>query len=292
MRCRAFYLQDAAGERYDLTGKHGVYVRDPAGLGIAASPTFADLRHGFFLPTSSDARPQETFTGTLVFTRNPYQTYRQFTAWLSHAGSLVLVYDPDGSQEYYKGLSINFLQKGELSQVGWLEVPFSFFQTTPWYLPVPTSFDVSASSDRRAKRYSYRYTETLRYGANAAGVLSAVLQGAGDDPGAITVRYLGAATNPALRLVGNVSGKTYGSCAAAVTLLPSDTMEYSSSPIHSHLYRISANGTVTDLLPVIRDLSACWFQLPIDEPCTLSLEADSYITGRATITVFYYYWSV
>lgn len=292
MRCRAFYLQNAAGDRYDLTGKKGVYVRDPAGLGISASPTFADLRHGFFLPTSSDARPQEAFTGTLVFTRNPYHVYRQFIGWLSHAGSIVLVYNPDGNQEYFKSLSINFLQKGELSEVGWLEIPFSFFQTTPWYMPVPTLFDVSANSDRKSKSYNYRYTESLRYGANSAGILNTVLQGSGDDPGAITVRYLGAATNPTLRLVGNVSGKTYGSCAAAITLLPSDTMEYCSSPTNSHLYRISTDGTVTDLLPVIRDLSSCWFQLPIDEPCTLSLEADSYITGKATITVFYYLWSV
>lgn len=292
MRCREFYFQNQAGERYDLMGKNGVYVRDPAGLGTSASPTFADLRHGFFLSTSSDARPQEAFTGTLVFTRAPYPEYRRFVRWLSHAGKLILVYNPDGSQEFYKGLSLNFLQKSELNEVGWLEIPFSFFQTTPWYMPLPTRFDVSNAVSGTPKRYTYRYAADLRYGANVAGILSATLQGGGDDPGSIVVRYLGAAINPRIRLVGNVSGKTYGSCAAAVTLLPTDTLEYSSDPTHSHLYRISADGAVTDLLPVIRDLSNCWFRLPIDEPCTLSLESDSHIDGTAAITVYYYYWSV
>ena len=292
MKCRKFCLQNAEGARYDLNGSTGVYVRDPAGLGISTDPTFADLRHGFFLPTSDDTRPQESFTGTFVFTRAPYQTYHSFSAWLSHAGTITLVYDPDGAQEYYKQLSVKSMQKGELNQVGWLEVPFSFLHVTPWYLPTPTEFDVSVAADDAIKRYTYCYRPSLRYGLDASGSLSATIQGAGDDPGAVLVRYTGEATNPRIKLVGNISGKTYGNCAAIVTLTAFDTLEYNSSPRHSHLYKIAADGTVTDLLPKIRDLSRCWFMVPIDEPCTMIIESDVALLGTASVTVYYYFWSV
>lgn len=289
---RQFYLENAAGERYDLMGLNGVYLRDPAGLGLSASPSFADLRHGFFVATQTDTRPQDSFTATICFTASPYPTYRDFCVWLGKAGDLKLVYNPDGGQSYFRRVTVKSVQKGELTPVGWLEAQISLLYCTPWYLPSPTAFEVEEESDPNIKRYPYRYSPELRYGSDTAGQLVADITGAGDAPGALLLRYTGPAVNPVIKLTGAISGTVYGKCEADIELLATDTLEYSSTPTSSHLFKTSADGTVTDLLPFIKDLIAPWATVPTDEPCTLTMAGNAPMSGSASVTVYYYYWSV
>ena len=289
---RKLYFQNAAGQRWGLNGDRGVYAHALAGFGFTLSPSFADLSRGFFVSVSDEAEPQNTLPFTITFTRKPYETYESLVNWLVSAGTITIVYNTVGRQEFWRDVTINFVQKGEKNEVGWLECPCSFFCRTPWYLPTPTTLDLGAAGKDNRKRYNYRYTKELRYGQNSSASLSGTIAGAGHIPGALEVTYRGAITNPKIRLVGNISGKTYGICSISVVLSPSDTLVFSSRYENSYVKRIAAGGAETDLLDVLDLSSTPFFHIPVDEPCTISIEADSTFTGSADLLIFYYYRSV
>lgn len=289
---RKLYFQNAAGQRWGLNGDRGVYASSLAGFGFTLSPSYADLSRGFFVPVSDEAEPQNTLPFTLTFTRNPYETYETFCNWLAAAGTVTMVYNPTGRREFCRDVSINFLQKGEKTAVGWLEVPCSFFCNTPWYLPSPTTLDLGAAGKDNRKRYNYRYTRELRYGQNSSATLSGTIAGAGHIPGSLELTYRGAITNPKIRLVGNISGKTYGLCSVTTVLSPSDTLQFSSRYENSYVKRIAAGGAETDLLDVLDLSSTPFFHIPVDEPCTVTIEADSTFSGSADLLIYYYYRSV
>lgn len=289
---RKLYFQDQAGSRFGLNGERGVYVSGPAGLGMALSPVFADLGRGFFIPVSDEAEPQNQATWTIIFTKNPYHTYQQFLDWLSAASALTLVYAPTPDREFYRDVTINFLQKGELNAVGWLEIPSSFLCVTPWYLPNPTTLTLEGSGADESMRYDFYYTDDLRYGDDSSSTLSGIIQGSGHIPGSLELTYHGAIANPSIRLIGNITGITYGLCSVSAILTASDTLCFSTRYENSFVKRRTAAGVETDLLDVLDLSTEPFFHLPVDEPCTLSIESDSPFTGRAELLIFYYYRSV
>ena len=272
---RKLYFQNAAGQRWGLNGDRGVYVHALAGFGFSLSPSFADLSRGFFIPVSDEAEPQNTLPFTLTFTRNPYETYEAMVNWLTAAGTVTIVYDPYGKQEYWRDVSVNFLQKGEKNKVGWLEVPCSFFCNTPWYRPAPTALSLGNGGKDDRKRYTYRYTKDLKYGQNSVGSLFGTIAGAGHIPGSLELTYHGAISNPRIRLVGSISGKTYGVCSVAVVMGASDVLKFSTKYEDSYVKRVAADGTETDLLDALDLSSTPFFHIPVDEPCNISIEADS-----------------
>lgn len=289
---RKLYFQNAAGQRWGLNGDRGVYAHALAGFGFTLSPSFADLSRGFFVSVSDEAEPQNTLPFNITFTRKPYETYETLVNWLAAAGTITIVYDSTGRQEYWRDVTVNFVQKGEKNEVGWLECPCSFFCKTPWYLPTPTILDLGGGNQDNRKRYNYRYTKELRYGQNRLGAASRLIAGAGHIPGALELTYHGAITNPRIRLVGNVSGKTYGICSVSVVLSATDTLKFSSRYENSYVKRIAAGGEETDLLDVLDLSTTPFFHIPVDEPCTVSVEADSTFSGTADLLIFYYYRSV
>lgn len=289
---RKIALQNAAGQRWGLNGEKGVYASNLSGLGFTLAPTFADLSRGFFIPVSDESEPQSTVPFTLTFTRNPYETYQSLVDWLAASGTVTIIYNPTGKQEYCRDVTVNFLQKGELSAVGWLEVPCSFFCNTPWYLPSPTSLDLGSAGVDESKRYDYEYTAELKYGADSSAALTGTIAGAGHIPGSLELTYYGAITNPKIRLTGDISGKTYGICSVTAVLAASDTLKFSTRYENSYVKRISAAGVETDLLDALDLSSTPFFHIPVDEPCTVSIEADAAFTGRADLLIYYYYRSV
>lgn len=289
---RKLFLQNAAGARWGLNGDRGVYASGLAGFGFTLSPSYADLSRGFFIPVSDEAEPQNTIPFTITFTKNPYETYKQLVDWLAAAGTVTLIYNPTGKQEYCRDVTINFFQKGEKNAVGWLEIPCSFFCNTPWYLPSPSTLDLGAAGGDKSKRYSYQYTGTLRYGRNSSASLSGTILGSGHIPGSLELTYHGAIVNPKIRLVGDVTGRTYGICSVSTTLAATEQLKLSTRYENSYVKKISADGTETDLLDALDLSSTPFFHIPVDEPCTISIEADSAFTGTADLLIFYYYRSV
>lgn len=289
---RKFYLENSAGERRDLNGQNGVFFKDPTGLGITLARSYADLGHGFFKPISTTAEPQTQPGGTLVFHGpDPYADYRNLINWMSDSEDLVLVYLPFGTEEYYRRVDINYLSKGELTLVRWLEVPASFSILTPWYRPAPSRLTL-ATTQGRELRYTYRYTEDLIYGSSSAATMSADIAKGGHVPAAVKISYTGSILNPRITLKGAASGDTYGVCSLAVSLGASDTLEFSTLNQDSYVRIRSATGIVTDLLDVV-DLSIePFFRVPLNEPCTLEITADDVFTGTADLQIYYYYRSV
>ena len=291
-RIRKVALQNAAGERYPLNGERGVYASSLSGFGLTLSPTFADLNRGFFVPVSDESEPQTTLAFTLTFTKAPYDSYAPFVQWLNAAGTITVAYNPTGQQEYLRDVSVNFAQKGELNAVGWLEVPCSFFCISPCYLPAPTSLQLEIGGTDESKRYDYEYTEDLQYGADSSAALSGEIVGAGHVPGALELTYHGAITNPKIRLIGNISGKTYGLCSVSVVLAASDTLKFSTKYDNAYVKRITAAGVETNLLDALDLSSTPFFHIPIDEPCEITVEADAPFTGWADLVIYYYFRSV
>lgn len=289
---RKLYLQNAAGLRWSLNGGRGVYVQDLAGFGFSLSPSFADLSRGFFIPVSDEAEPQNTVPFTMTFTRNAYEVYQSMVNWIASAGKLTLIYQPTPEQEYCRDVSVNFFQKGEKTQVGWLEVPCSFFCHTPWYLPSPTTLDLGTAGSDESKRYDYTYDETLMYGEDTVSSMPGDIMASGHIPSAMELTYHGAITNPKLRLTGKISGKTYGLCSVTAVLSATDTLKYSSRYEDSYVKKIAAGGAETDLLDALDLSSNPFFHIPVDEPSTLTIEADQILTGKADILVYYYFRSV
>lgn len=289
---RKLFLQNASGQRWGLNGENGVYCTDLSGFGFTLGPTFGNVGQGFFFQESEDAETQMSIPFTLVFTKSPYETYQMFCDWLAAAGKLSVVYNPTSKKEYLRDVSVSFIQKGELTRVGWLEIPCSFNCLTPWFLPTPTVFAIHSSGEDERKRYSYRYTDSLKYGMDSSAALSATIAGAGHMPGAIEVTYFGAIKNPQIKLIGNISGRTLGVCSIAAVLESTDVLKFSTKYESSGVKKISASGIETDLLDAI-DLSLMpFFHIPVNEPCTVSIESDDFFVGSAEMSVYYYYRSV
>lgn len=289
---RKLHFQNAAGDRYGLNGEKGAYASALSGFGLMLTPNFADLSRGFFIPVSDESEPQNTMAFTLTFTRTPYDSFQSFVDWLTAAGTITIVYNPTGKQEYCRDVTINFLQKGELDAVGWLAIPCSLFCNTPWYMPAPTTLALGTGGADESKRYEYEYSDHLKYGADSSAALSGTIVGSGHIPGSLELTYHGAITNPKIRLTGDISGKTYGVCSISAVLAPTDILKFSSRYENSFVKRISAAGIETDLLDVLDLSSTPFFHIPVDEPCTISVEADAAFTGFADLLIYYYYRSV
>lgn len=289
---RKLYFQNSKGQRWGLNGDRGVYASNLSGFGETLAPSFADLGRGFFSAVSDEAEPQNTLAFTVTFTHNPYETYKQLVDWLAAAGTITIVYIPAGSQEFCRDVTINFLQKGELGEVGWLEVPSSFLCITPWYLPTPTILKFSGSGIDESKRYTYTYEEGLCYGTDSTASISTVIAGAGHVPGSLDLSFYGSIVNPRIRLTGDISGKTFGVCSISAVLDEFDLLQVSTRYENSYVKKISPDGVETDLLDALDLSTDPFFHIPVDEPCTLSIEADSSFTGVVNLLIYYYYRSV
>lgn len=289
---RKLAFRNAAGDRFPLNGEKGVYASALSGFGFSLSPSYADLQRGFFTPVSDESEPQGAIAFTLTHVKNPYASHNSLVDWLASAGTITLVYMPHGKQEYYRDVAINYMQKGELNAFGWLEVPCSLFCNTPWYLPSPTVLELEASGTDESMRYDYSYTDDLKYGTDSTASCSGTIVGAGHIPGSLELTYFGAITNPRIRLTGDVSGKTYGICSVETVLSSTDALKLSTRYERSYVMKISADGTQTDLLDALDLSTTPFFHIPVDEPCTISIEADNTFVGRVDLLVYYYFRSV
>ena len=165
---RKFYIENEIGSRLPLNGEQGIFLSNPAGLGLTMPSAFADIHSGFFRELSKDSEPQSTVTGDLVFIGdNAYADYRSFVDWCSGSESLRLIYKPYGSTEFYRDICLSYLTKTELTDTRWLTVPTSLACLSPWYRAAPTSMSMSTESGYVLK-YPYSYTKDLIYSSSSA----------------------------------------------------------------------------------------------------------------------------
>ena len=289
---RKLYLKNAVGQRRSLNGEDGIYATRLSGFGFSLSPSFGDLGSGFFPVTSEKNDLRNNVAFSLVLTKTPYVAHQSLIDWISAAGTLTIVYNPTGTQEYSRDVIVNYIQKGELNAVGWLELFCSFVCVTPWYKPTPVSLSAVGSGKDERVRYPYRYTDDLRYGSDSTASVSAFIAAGGHVPGALRMSFRGAVTSPRIRLYSNATGKTYGACKIDTVLTDQDTLEFSTVYEDSYIRKVSADGMVTDLIDSVDLNSDPFFHIPVDDRCTLAVESDAPFAGRANLLIYSYYRSV
>ena len=289
---RKFYIENEIGSRLPLNGEQGLFLSNPAGLGLTLPANFADIHKGFFRDISGESEPQGTITGDLVFIGdNAYADYRSFVDWCSASASLHLIYKPYGTTEFYRDVQINYLTKTELTDTRWLTVPAAFACLSPWYRAAPTSMSMSTESGYVLK-YPFSYTSDLIYSSSSAGSMAADIPAGGHIPAAFEITYRGAIINPKISLVGSSSNKTYGICALNATLADNASFTVSSLYGKCRVEITDADGVVTDALNSVDLAYEPFPRIPVNEDCVLLMSADSDISGRATVRVYYYYRSV
>lgn len=291
MNIRKLWFRNAQGKKFLLDGTDGVYASSLAGLGFDMAPDMGDLGGGFFALLDNDCEPQRNITFSITFTRNPYSVYQQFIDFLA-VGNISLVYVPVGSAQYIRDVSVTSVSKGELNTVGWLDCSCSILCLTPWYLPSATVLALESDGSADTRRYPYTYTPGLRYGSESVAALSGVIAPTGQIPGALEIMYTGGITNPRISLIGQRTGKLYGLCDLKAEIPADACLMFSSRRNGSFVIMVSPDLTATDLLGAL-DLSHDPYpRIPVDESCVLRIDADSEITGTATVQVYYYFRSV
>ena len=289
---RKFYIENEIGSRLPLNGEEGIFLSNPAGLGMTMPADFADIHYGFFREVSKNTEPQSTVTCDLVFIgENAYADYRSFVDWCNGSVSLHLIYKPYGTTEFYRDVYISYLTKTELTDTRWLSVPASLACLSPWYRAAPTSMSMSTESGSVLK-YPYSYHADLIYSSSSAGSMAADIPAGGHIPAAFELTYKGAIINPKISLVGSSSNITYGVCALNATLSDNESFTVSTFYGKCKVEITDAGGKTSDALNNVDLAYEPFPRVPVNEDCVLLMSADSDIAGRATVKVYYYFRSV
>lgn len=289
---RKFYIENEIGSRLPLNGEEGIFLSNPAGLGMTMPSDFADIHYGFFREVSKNTEPQSTVTCDLVFIgENAYADYRSFVDWCNGSVSLHLIYKPYGTTEFYRDVYISYLTKTELTDTRWLSVPASLACPSPWYRAAPTSMSMSTESGSVLK-YPYSYHADLIYSSSSAGSMAADIPAGGHIPAAFELTYKGAIINPKISLVGSSSNITYGVCALNATLSDNESFTVSTFYGKCKVEITDAGGKTSDALNNVDLAYEPFPRVPVNEDCVLLMSADSDIAGRATVKVYYYFRSV
>ena len=285
---RLFYLEDQKGERIPLNNETGIFLYHPSGMGIANSHSYGESGTGFFL-RQKDGIEQLEMGGSLIFPpggEGPYARYRNFIDWLYASEELYFIYCPYGSNEYYRRVEIQTIEKSELNEYGMLECAISILPMTPWYLPSPVHIDFGDDQED-AMRYDFYYTDDLIYGVSSNDY-TAQITASGHIPSAVKVTFKGEAINPVLTLRGAISRKAYGICSIYENFEETDTLVFSTAEQDSYVRKIDSLGEETDLLDKIDITTNPFFRVPLTEPCELTISGES-IYGEASMLLYIYY---
>lgn len=281
---RKFYIRDGTGTQYGLNGEQFIWLLNPSGLGVSFTNHYSDIKQGFFAPLNTDEWQTQSIVCDLGYVKAAYSTYRSFIDWLVKAEELIIVYQPFGSDKFYRKVKLDYVEKTELTNGTWLVTPASFTCLTPWYRP--TTLSVAIQDEVvGAMRYTFTYDADLVYASSYNGAYGADLSPAGHLPGAITLDYIGSVVNPILVLEGKSSGKEYGRCQVNKAVLAS----LSFSSLYANSYVLVDGEDASDYISPKYDP---FFHLPLTEPCELKILSSSAMTGTAEASIYYYYRSV
>lgn len=277
---REFYLENAIGERRSLQTKRECFLRAPSGLGWADTNTYASAQ-GFFPRTFSEPA-QPAPMGDFVF--GGYDDYRDFVDWVHKGYDLTLVYSPDGT-EYRIDIDLLSVQKGEINLWGRLECPFVMAAKTPWYKPTTRELVIAPpASETGYRRYTYKYT--TQYAASSLSN-QVEISASGHLPAALYMVCPGPLSNPKLTLLGPTGAVIGLLDLTGIGIEAGEMLIYSTKFGQTGVWR---DGT--DLLPELDLNNNNFFDVPINQTCTLRLESDTDIETTATIQLFEYYRSV
>lgn len=303
---RLFYLQNELGRRIPLNNEPnnllanapqngGIFLTEPEGLGLEFGDTFADIGEGFFRMVSKKHN-QRVIGGKLNFIVKPYEMFNAFINWCILAKELYFIYNPYGT-EYYIHVEIESIQKTEMNQLGYMEVPIKLKYLSPWYIPSPATItmlgeDVTGFTFGEDQTTGSRLDGTDVLIGSKAEAYASDISPYGHLPAAIKITFKGITSNPVFRLIGKETGIEYGRCTIHKSFGEQTTIELSTMYENSYVKSIDLLGNETDLLQYIDLTTDPFFKVPLTEECVLNItDADS-LSGQVDGRIYYYYRSV
>lgn len=289
---RKIYIQNDLGSRIALNGENGITIVDSTGFGVDTSEDFADIGHGFFSPVRTDKYPQQSVAGTLMFQGlDTFAMYKSFADFLMRSARLYIVAElVSGAGAYMKEVRINFLTKGERKK-NYLEVPVSFISLTPWFQNVKLNIRLDRAPAVATRFGTSIFGSGLFTAAFDSGFTTEIPVN-GQLPAVLELTFAGSVSNPRIELRGQETGKLLCRCAVSATLSAGDRLEYSANPVNAYIRKVSAGGTVTDLMDRVDPSSDPFALIPISEPSLLTFSGDAEPDGSAEASIRYYYRSI
>lgn len=278
---RKFAIQNSIGERLSLN-EHTHLLTTPQGLGYTQANTNASLGLGFYKNIHKEY-PARNIVGSIIFSEKPYEEYAKFIDWVNKGYDLMLVYNPNGT-EYYAEFDVEYIQKGEINNVGVLDVPVSFYAKTPWYKILPQVINVDPTSGGSSSRFDLTFD--FRF-SNDDTAGNTVINSLGHLPAALDISVTGVMTDPKITLTDS-AGLLIGKMELAdVTIQNGSVLRYSSKYLDTGVW---IDGV--DQLPNLDLSNENFFRVPMSKACTLSITSTGATNLSATINVYQYYRSV
>lgn len=152
---RFFTLFDESGAEFPITTKK-VFFHEPGGLGFDEEASYFPVAYHYSMLTSTYS--QGVVSGNMIFVddsweeggKTPYERSFEFTQFCMNK-NLHLYYQPHGEdvEGFYRDVRLSKFDKGEISELGVLEVPVEFTCSTPWYRRV-YSYKTNQEEDNSA----------------------------------------------------------------------------------------------------------------------------------------------
>lgn len=285
---REFLLQNEYGEQKQL--QYGdVFLWLPSGLGYGYVTEYMETSD-FFIPTYTEDE-HIPIDGTLVFfPPNAYTKYKQLFDWILAAKDLQFGYKPVNDW-FYQHISIDRVDKSELTRQGTLEVPVQILPLSPIYALYGDSIDIQGQSVNVNKKYDYSYPYVYS-NTGVAGKVDFTVNAQIDSDW--QVELYGAISAPTITVTRNDTGEIIGKVdLSAAAAQVDEKIVYNTVAGRAGAVLIDANGDETNLTPAL-GLSALptFFRLPVNIPCSLQVAATSLLGLRATLTIYKYYRTV
>ena len=278
---RKFTLRNSIGETLEMNGSERLFT-SPSGLGYVQNNNLASVGGGFYI-NAKKTYPQRNLVGTVVFAGDdPYAQYTEFVDFINKGYDLTMVYNPNGT-DFYAEIDVDFIQKGEKTNLGFLEVPVSFVAKTPWYRISPQTVNIQPGSGGNVSIFDLEFDfEFISENTDGSSIVATL----GHIPASIEVIVPGPLTNPAIILY-NSQGQIIGNMELTAEVPSGSVLRYSSKYLDP--------GVWIDGVEQIEELNLNnnnFFRVPVDEACELRITSEGVASIDATVNLYNYYRSV
>lgn len=293
MEVRKVSFENQNGQRINCLLRSS-FLNDLRGLGYSDDVNYISYADGFYKPIKRQNR-QSSITGILSFLdrATAYSDYRTLTEWITSAergnedGSIKMIYQPYGNDEYQKDVILSSISKGEIDTGGFLSCDVVLEGLTPWYTTDALDIDFSEPTGD----YTSRYSRTFSYVYLISGTsLTATFTLTGAMEGRYTLEVSGTFSSPIVELFDS-HGELIGYLeAAGATISSGEQLIVSTMPGQIKCVKRTSGGDIdlTDLI-AIRDGVDVYFSIPGDEQVTLRVRASgaTNLTGDLDLYSFY-----
>lgn len=280
---RKFYLKNGNGQMLDLNDSKSMFFMNPTGLGMSKAVSFNTDGSGFFSQAESSIN-QINIVGNIVITSNHYNRYKWLVSFLKASDKLVFIYVPSGTTEYLLDVECEYLTKTEI-QNGVLSCPVSFKGLSLWYKQSPEVAKIVQTLPVDTP-FVYPCTYPMQYTVNSDNTLQLVAQG--HIPAAIDLYVRGELVNPIITLQ-SAAGSLIGRLDLKNTTVQNGQWLHMSSKYNGEAGLWIGGVSRNDLINLNDN---CFFRLPTDMTCTLTVTDDAMSYTTVTVYIYEYYESV